>query len=511
MDALTNRRASGILLHPTSLPGKYGIGDFGREAFAFVDALAEGGQTLWQILPLGPIGYGESPYSPFSTFAGEDLLISLDGLAEWGLLDESDLNAAPAFDENRVNYEAVRSFKRPLLEKAADAFLKKIPAKLKTDWEKFCRDNADWLDDYALFTALRKEFGETAWNSAWDRDIMRKEPAAVKKWSQYLKHSAEQVKVIQFFFDFQWKAVKIYANEKNVRIIGDIPIFVSPDSADVWANRHLFLTDSECRYTSVAGVPPDYFSPTGQRWGNPLYDWKAMEADGFHWWVRRIQRTAEQVDIIRIDHFRGLRAFWKIPGSEKTAEKGKWVKAPGEKLFAAVAKALPHAEIIAEDLGLITEDVTALRKKLHLPGMKILQFAFEFTGDGRFNSANGFLPHNYETDSVVYTGTHDNDTTVGWYRTLSEPIRDVIRRYYGISGEDIAWDLIRSASASRARYCIFPLQDLLSLDSDARMNTPATIGGNWSWRFSPQTDILNPLRRLRGLTELYGRLPWAPK
>ena len=236
-----------------------------------------------------------------------------------------------------------------------------------------------------------------------------------------------------------------------------------------------------------------------------------MEADGFHWWVRRIQRTAEQVDIIRIDHFRGLRAFWKIPGTEKTAEKGKWVKAPGEKLFAAVAKALPRAEIIAEDLGLITEDVTALRKKLHLPGMKILQFAFEFTGDGRFNSANGFLPHNYETDSVVYTGTHDNDTTVGWYRTLSEPIRDVIRRYYGISGEDIAWDLIRSASASRARYCIFPLQDLLSLDSDARMNTPATVGGNWSWRFSPQTDILNPLRRLRGLTELYGRLPWAPK
>lgn len=511
MNRLSSSRASGILLHPTALPGKHGIGDMGDGAFAFIDALAEGGQSLWQILPLGPIGYGESPYSPFSTFAGEELLISLDRLKEWGLLEETDTDNVPAFDDNSVDYDAVRAFKKPLLIQACDTFLKKIPSALKRDWERFLENNAEWLNDYALFTALHEEFHGIAWNEDWDRDIMKKTPEAVAKWSLYLKKQIERIKVIQFFFDFQWKKIKEYANQNNVRIIGDVPIFVSPDSADVWANRHLFLTDENCRYTSVAGVPPDYFSPTGQRWGNPLYDWKAMEDDGFRWWIARIRRTAELVDIIRIDHFRGLRAFWKIPSKEKTAEKGKWIKAPGEKLFAAISRELPHVEIIAEDLGLITEDVVALRKKLHLPGMKILQFAFEFNAEGRFNADNIFLPHNYETDAVVYTGTHDNDTTVGWYRTLSEPVRDLVRRYYGISGDDIAWDLIRSASSSRARYAVFPMQDLLSLDSWARTNTPATVGSNWRWRLNPQTDILNPLRRLRDLTYLYGRLPWERK
>lgn len=510
MKTISASRASGILLHPTSLPSRHGIGDFGKAAFQFVDALVEGGQSLWQILPLGPIGYGESPYSSFSTFAGEELLISLEKLAEFDLLKSDDFSAI-AFDDNRVDYDAVRAFKKPLLQKACDAFLKKIPAELKKPWKTFLEQNQDWLDDYALFTALHEAFQGGAWNEAWDDDIMKKEEAAVKKWSKQLKEPIERVKVIQFFFDWQWKAVKRYANEHGVRIIGDVPIFVSPDSADVWSRSDLFLTDAKCRFSSVAGVPPDYFSPTGQRWGNPLYDWKAMEADRFRWWIRRIQHTAEWVDVIRIDHFRGLRAYWKIPSREKTAEKGKWVKAPGEKLFAAVQKELPDVEIIAEDLGLITDDVVALRKKLQLPGMKILQFAFEFNHEGKFNANNIFLPHNFEPDSVVYTGTHDNDTTIGWYRSLSESIRDIIRRYYGISGNDIAWDLIRSASSSRATYAVFPIQDLLSLDSWARINTPATVGNNWRWRLNPQTDILNPLRRLRDLTALYGRLPWAQK
>lgn len=510
MDCFNQLRSSGVLIHPSALPSDHGIGDFGKKTLQFIDMLAAGGQTLWQILPLGPIGFGESPYSPFSSFAGEELLIDLEQLQQWGLLSEEDVRNHPEFDSQWIDFDKVRSYKKPLILKACENFIENTPRELKAQWTAFKKENEYWLNDYALFMALRENFNFVAWNEGWDIDIMTRTPEAIKKWTTKLKKPISYIKATQFFFDIQWKAVKKYANQKCIRIIGDVPIFVASDSADVWSQKDQFLLDDRCQCTAVAGVPPDYFSPTGQRWGNPLYNWKVMEADGFTWWKKRIERTAQLVDIIRIDHFRGLRAFWKIPAKEKTAEKGKWVKAPGEKLFTMIKKELPYLEIIAEDLGLITEDVIALRKKFQLPGMKILQFAFEYNELGRFNSDHPFLPHNHEVDSVVYTGTHDNDTTIGWYQSLPGPIKDLVHHYYGINGCDIAWDMIRSASASHSRYCIFPMQDVLALESWARTNTPATVNDkNWRWRVHPNCDLVNPLHRLRELSVLYGRVPWA--
>lgn len=508
-------RFSGILLHPTSLPGPHGVGDIGPAAKRFVDFLVEAGQSLWQLLPLGPTGYGDSPYASFSSFAGNPLLISLDSLVEAGDLARSDLAPVPAFPPRYVDYGWAISWKLPLLERGARRFLDHASAERRAAYERFCAESAGWLNDYSLFMAVKEEFdararasgtGGAMWNNFWDADIALREPEAVLRWSVERREKIEIQKVWQFYFSTQWQELRAYANGRGVRLIGDIPIFVAPDSVDVWANRELFHLDERGRPTVVAGVPPDYFSSTGQLWGNPLYDWQAMRADGFSWWIRRMRGALAQVDIVRIDHFRGFEAYWEVPAGMATAEKGRWVKAPGEELFATLRSAIGELPVMAEDLGVITPEVVALRDRFGFPGMKVLQFAFEPKGSG-LSAENPFLPHNYVADSVVYTGTHDNDTTLGWYRTRSDAERDLVRRYLARDDHDIVWDLIRLALSSVARYAIIPLQDLLVLDSDARTNRPSTVGGNWCWRYDPKQIGPWAAGRLREMTELYGRAP----
>jgi len=480
-----NRRA-GVLLHPTSLPGPHGIGELGPEAYRFVDWLVRSGQTLWQVLPLGPTGYGDSPYASFSTFAGNPLLISLDTLVSQGLLDAGELNP-PAFDAVKVDYGWVQYWKFPLLETAAQRFLQK-PAAQRAEFDAFCHEHA-WLDDFAVFMAVKEEYQKKAdaehlwgklWSNFWDLDIRLKKPEAVAAWSERLAGPIAVKKVWQFWFFQQWTALKAYANQRGVRIVGDIPIFVAPDSVDVWANRRFFRLDDQGQPTVVAGVPPDYFSATGQLWGNPLYDWDALKADGFRWWIERIRATLRLVDIIRVDHFRGFEAYWEVAYGAENAIGGRWVKAPGRELFEAVRRELGTLPLLAEDLGIITPEVEALRDDFGFPGMKILQFAFDVTNpDG---DKHPFLPHNYITNCVVYTGTHDNDTTRGWLESAPPPDRDYAIRYSQGRFEDGAWALVRAALASPADYAIVPAQDLLNLPSWARMNTPSTLGGNWAWR-----------------------------
>ncbi len=511
---MSDNRTSGVLLHPTSLPGPHGIGDLGEGAFRFVDLLAAAGQSLWQVLPLGPTGYGDSPYASLSSFAGNPLLLSLDGLVSRGLLDPSDLSPLPDFPPNRVDYGLVVSWKMPLLAKAASRF----PGSEAGDrggFEEFSRANESWLDDYALYMALKERFDlrarargaqGAAWNGSWDRDIALREPEALARWRRELGEAVRVQKVWQFLFFRQWSELRAYANSKGIRLVGDIPIFVAPDSADVWANRALFHLDANGRPTVVAGVPPDYFSATGQLWGNPLYDWEALRATGFTWWIERMAAALRAVDIVRIDHFRGFESYWEIPAGALTAERGRWVKAPGRELFARVKAALGSLPVMAEDLGIITPEVTKLRDELGFPGMAVLQFAFVPKAGG-LDAGNPFLPHNHRSDMVVYTGTHDNDTTLGWYRGLSEAERDVIRRYLARDGNDIAWDFVRMALSSVARHAIVPLQDLLALDSSARMNRPSTVGGNWAWRLEPGQIDRGALDRLGEMTGLYGRSP----
>lgn len=514
-------RVSGVLLHPTSLPGRYGIGDLGQEARRFIDYLQQAGQSLWQVLPLGPVGYGESPYSSYSSFAGNPMLISPDALRDKGWLTVDQMTNQPDFPVHSVDFPAVRAWKEPLLNQAAKNFLRKGASGEKAAFDRFCEEEAFWLDDYALFMAVKEHYdglkstlkkGTSSWNRVWEPEIRRHTPEAVAKWSEKLATRISQLKVIQYFFFSQWIELKDYANGKGVEIIGDIPIFVAPDSADVWSRREMFLVDEDCELKKVAGVPPDYFSPTGQRWGNPLYDWKAMKKDGFSWWIERIRALLKLVDVVRIDHFRGFEAYWEIPADEETAENGKWIKAPGEELFTAIREKLGRLPIIAEDLGHITPEVHKLRRKFRFPGMKIIQFAFEMNENGEFNCDNGYLPHNYEESSVVYTGTHDNDTTLGWYMNLPENIKDLVRRYFGRDGNDIVWDLIRSALASPSYIALFPMQDLLGYGSDSRMNTPSTVGGtNWAWRFSELALDRGRAHRLNELCSLYGRLGRAKK
>jgi 4-alpha-glucanotransferase len=515
-------RASGILLHPTSFPGPSGIGDLGETAYQFIDFLVEAKQSLWQVLPLGPTGYGDSPYASFSTFAGNPLLINLDKLVEAGDLNPADLAEIPDFPIDTVDYGWVINYKLPLLEKAACQFLASATSARKADFETFCAEQAGWLDDYALFMAVKEQFDRQAqkakifgamWSNYWDKDIALRDPKAVAHWR---KEEAEAIairKVWQFYIHEQWTSLRRYANERGIKIIGDIPIFVAPDSADVWANRELFLLDEEGQPTVVAGVPPDYFSETGQLWGNPLYDWKALAAQGYQWWIDRIEATLRQVDIIRIDHFRGFEAYWEVPSGEETAINGRWVKAPGMELFEAIEQALGELPILAEDLGVITPAVEALRDHFEFPGMKILQFAFDSKEAGGLNATNAFLPHNHQRNAVVYTGTHDNDTTKGWYRARTPEEKDLIRRYLGRPDHDIAWEFIRMAMASVARYDIIPMQDILNLDSDARMNRPAILGGNWAWRYRPEALNEWVSMRLRELVDLYGRDPelWAAR
>lgn len=491
-------RAGGILLHPTSLPGRYGIGELGSAAHRFVDFLAESNLKLWQVLPLGPTGYGDSPYQVFSAFAGNPLLISLEWLAGDGWLGEEDLKTAPDFPLDEVDYGPVIEWKGRMLRRAYENF--KVRAG-PSDWEAlraFADENQAWLADYALFMAVKEAHGGVIW-SEWEREIALREPAALAAWRERLADAIVEREFLQWQFTRQWSSVKRYANERRIQIIGDIPIFVAYDSADVWAHPELFFLDERGAPTVVAGVPPDYFSKTGQLWGNPLYRWDRMRANGYAWWIERFRQILTLVDIVRIDHFRGFEAYWEVPAGAPTAETGRWVKGPGADLFQAVRDALGELPIIAEDLGLITPEVEALRDALGFPGMRILQFAFE--GD----ASNPFLPHNFVRNTVIYTGSHDNDTTAGWYETATEHERDFVRRYLDSDGSEIAWKLVRLAFSSVANQAIVPLQDVLGLGTEARMNFPGRPSGNWRWRY--RAEMLTPelSGRLRELVRLFGR------
>lgn len=497
-------RASGILLHPTSLPGAFGIGDLGDAALRWIDFLSDTNQTLWQLMPLGYTGYGDSPYQSFSAFAGDPLLISPERLHHDGFLTAADLKHAPAFPAEKVDYGPVITWKMGLLHQAYRRFKEAATADQRAAFQTFAQANAHWLDDFALFMALKQAHGGAAWNT-WEPELKRREPAALAEWTAKLAEGIEEHKFYQWQFFTQWERVKAYANERNIKVIGDVPIFVAYDSDDVWANAGLFDLDADGNPRHVAGVPPDYFSATGQLWGNPLYNWEAMADAGYAWWIERFRAALKAYDIIRIDHFRGFEAYWSIPFGDKTAVNGQWVKGPGRDLFLAVKAQLGDLPIIAEDLGLLTADVIALRDAMEFPGMKILQFAFGT------DPRQEYLPHNYAPNCVVYSGTHDNDTWVGWFATASEAEKGYLLRYVGGDGSDIHWAVIRLAWGSIADMAIVPLQDVLGLGSEARMNTPGVAAGNWGWRY--HADALTPevASQLKALTYDYGRGLTAPE
>jgi 4-alpha-glucanotransferase len=498
---MQKQRKSGVLMHPTSLPGRYGIGSFNQAAYDWVDFLKRTRQSLWQVLPLGPTGYGDSPYQSFSSFAGNPYLISLEDMAKEGLLEQAVLAGAPVFPAERVDYGAIYQWKLPTLRRAAAAFQTSATPAQRKEFDGFCAENTDWLDDFALFMALKDAHQGAPWNQ-WEMDLRSRKAQALKAAAKTLAEAIHNHKYNQWLFYRQWGALKRYANKKNIQIIGDIPIFVAMDSADAWTNPGEFLLDAEYQPTAVAGVPPDYFSETGQLWGNPLYRWKAMKENSYAWWLRRIRAALRLYDIVRVDHFRGFAAYWEVPASEPTAVNGEWVKGPGADFFTVVKRELGDLPIIAEDLGEITPDVIELRNQFALPGMKILQFAFST------DASDKFLPHNYEHNFVVYTGTHDNDTTRGWYRnTATDSERDHFRRYFRTDGHDAAWTMIDAAWCSVADTAIAPLQDLLNLDGEARMNLPGQASGNWGWRFLPGQLTPFLAARLDETTEIYGRDP----
>lgn len=493
-------RSAGILLHPTSLPGKYGIGTIGENAYHFVDFLVECGQKLWQVFPLGPTGYGDSPYQSFSTFAGNPLLIDLEFLKNDGLLSQSDLDEIPIFDKNNVDFGKLIQVKFELLALAFQHY-KTNEKSFTKECGNFCIENKDWLDDYALFMAVKEYHGRKLWTE-WEQDIAFRKKGAIERWTEKLEYQISFQKFLQYTFYKQWQNLKEYTNKKGIKIIGDIPIFIAYDSSDLWANKKYFSVDEKGKLNTVAGVPPDYFSETGQLWGNPLYKWIEMEKDNFSWWIRRIKKTLEVVDIIRIDHFRGLDAYWEVPGDAKTAQIGRWIKAPGKKLFEVIKKELGELPIIAEDLGVITESVEKLRDHFEFPGMKILQFAFGEDGD------SNFLPHNYNKNCIVFTGSHDNDTTKGFFeneKNNNSGIYEWAQRYLNYYGNDITFQLIRTAYASVASIVMIPMQDILGLGTEARMNFPGKLGGNWTWRFDwDQVEGHIPLT-YKGMTEMYDR------
>ncbi|MFN2134784.1 MAG: 4-alpha-glucanotransferase [Candidatus Promineifilaceae bacterium] len=497
-------RAAGVLVHPTSFPGRYGIGDLGGPAYQFVDFLERGRQSLWQVLPLGPTSYGDSPYQCFSAFAGNPLLISPDKLVEEGFLPAQAVADVPAFPQDKVDFGWVIDFKQKLLRQAFDYFEQHGSEDQRFALDAFCEEQADWLDDFALFMALKVHHMHQdggVWNT-WPYDIAHRKPEAMAWWSNYLSTDVRYHKFLQFIFFKQWLGLKQYANERGIQIVGDIPIFVAFDSADVWANPQLFFLNDDGSPMVVAGVPPDYFSATGQRWGNPLYRWDVMSANDYAWWTARLEMCFTQADIVRIDHFRGFDAYWEIPATEPTAEIGKWIKGPGQAFFEAMEDNLGSLPLIAEDLGVITPEVIALRDRFNFPGMKILQFAF----GGERNST--FLPHTFTQNFVVYTGTHDNETVIGWYGNASEEERRDVLNYMNVpNGNNIAWDLIRLAWASVANTAVAMLQDLMQLDNEARMNFPGTPSGNWQWRYLPEMLTDDIASGLHYLTNLYGRLP----
>jgi len=499
-------RSSGILLHPTSLPAPYGIGDFGDEARAFVDFLVASRQSLWQVLPLGPTGYGNSPYQALSAFAGNTLMIDPRHLIGEGLLTSPDI-AAPDFRADRVEFERVQQFKGRLLRKAFENFKRGAAKHLAADFEDFCDRNGFWLDDYAVFRALKDKHDHVEWTK-WEPEFANREASALERARGELREQIERHKFCQFLFFKQWQALRDYCCKRGVRIVGDIPIFVAHDSVDVWTHRQYFKLDDEGERTVVAGVPPDYFSETGQRWGNPLYDWKRLKADGFQWWIERVRFALSHFDLTRVDHFRGFVACWEVPADEATAEHGEWVTAPGRELFMALTQELGDLPIIAEDLGVITRAVESLRAEFGFPGMRVLQFAFSS------DEENIHLPDNYPRDVVVYTGTHDNDTTVGWFAGLDDETemrdakkteREFCLEYLHSDGREIHWDIIRAALSSIADTAIIPLQDVLGLGSEARMNLPASESGNWTWRLKAGT-LTDPLaHRLKALAQNSGR------
>jgi 4-alpha-glucanotransferase len=500
-------RSSGILLHPTSLPGRFGIGDLGPAAYRWIDFLAQSRQKIWQVLPLGPTGYADSPYAALSTFALNPLLISLERLVEEGLLAAEDLDGAHAFSPHAVDYGAVIAFKGPLLERAARRFAAHAAGEVRAAYDRFCQENARWLDDYALYIAAKRRHADVAW-PAWERGIALRRPQALARWRETLAAEIAAHRILQYLAWTHWEAVVDYAHQCGIQIVGDIPIFCAHDSADVWAHRDLFTLDEHGHPTHISGVPPDYFSATGQRWGNPLYRWEVMAGRGYAWWIERTRAAMRTVDIVRIDHFRGFVAYWEIPASEPTAVRGRWVPGPGEALFEAVEGALGEVPILAEDLGVITPDVIALRERFNYPGMKILQFAFDeqaLHASFGETTRNPFLPHNYTRQFVVYTGTHDNDTALGWFGHAAPEERAKALAYLGCDTGELHWALIRAAMASVADLAIVPLQDVLGLGSEARMNLPGTIGANWTWRCTEDALSGDVAARLAEMVTLYER------
>jgi 4-alpha-glucanotransferase len=491
-------RSSGILLHPTSLPGPYGIGDVGPAAFEWIDFLYSAGCSLWQVLPLGPTGYGDSPYQAFSAFAGNPYLVSPDALLADGLLTEDDLADRPASGDGRVDYGAVIPWKVELLERAYRRFRSEGRPELHQEFQTFEAAQAGWLPDFALFMALKELHGGRPW-STWEAPLRSRQAEALERFHDKNREKIETHAFRQFLFFRQWARVRDYAHRKGISIIGDAPIFVAHDSADVWAHPELFFLDDKGRPVVVAGVPPDYFSPTGQLWGNPLYNWDVHRQTGYEWWINRLRAVLSTVDILRLDHFRGFAAYWEVRGRAKTAKNGRWVPGPGKGFFTAMQAALGDLPIIAEDLGVITQDVIDLRQTFGLPGMKVILFGFLNV------PKDPFLPHNYERHFVAYTGTHDNDTARGWYERAPEWEKDLYRRYLSRSGDNVSWDLIRAVWWSVAAYALAPMQDFLSLGNEARMNHPGTSSGNWTWRM-PAQDMHEDLRRgIREINFLYGR------
>jgi 4-alpha-glucanotransferase len=491
-------RSSGLLLHPTSLPGAYGIGDLGPHARRFVDFLEDAGQSLWQVLPLNPPGYGESPYQCYSAIAGNPLLIHLD------------TPARERFPQDCVDFERVLPYKTGLLHEAARRFFAGAPAADRTHFEEFCHKSVAWLDDFSLFMAIKEAHGGVAW-SRWEAGARTRDPRSLARWSDQLRARVEAHRYLQFLFFQQWSALRAYCRERRIRIMGDLPIYVAHDSADVWVHPHYFRLDEDGEPTAVAGVPPDYFSATGQLWGNPIYNWEALARDGYRWWIDRIRAALDMVDMIRLDHFRGFEGYWEVAAGEPTAEHGHWVKGPGPALFETVTQALGELPLVAENLGVITPEVEAIREQFGFPGMSILQFAF-----GNDPQAPTFRPHNYPRNLVAYTGTHDCDTTVGWWTSQGqgestrsteeiERERECCRRYLNTDGCEIHWEFIRGLQASVADTVLIPLQDVLGLGSCARMNQPATMGRNWRWRYRAEMLAPQIAERLRELTELYER------
>jgi 4-alpha-glucanotransferase len=503
-------RCSGILLHITSLPGGHGVGDLGSSAHEFVEFLAESGQKIWQVLPLNPTGYGDSPYQCFSAFAGNPLLVDLRALEEQGLLSRQDLINVPNLPVDHVDYGRVIDFKQRLLRKAAQAFLADCAQTERSGFERFCQSNTGWLDDYALFMAGKGVYKDAVWVN-WDVGLRQRHTAVIKEWQERLSAEIAIHKFAQFEFFRQWQELRAHCGRCGIRIMGDIPIYVAHDSADVWAHPELFRLNDQGAPTAIAGVPPDYFSATGQLWGNPLYRWDVSAKSGHRWWIDRFHASLKLFDLVRLDHFRGFEAYWEVPAGSSTAEGGTWKSGPGAEFFRTLQTEFKELPFVAENLGVITPGVEQLRKEFGFPGMSLLQFAF-----GNDPQGPTFRPHNYSRDLVAYTGGHDNDTTVGWWTSAgvgestrtAEDIRkerDFTRAYLGFQNEPVNWVFIRAVLASVASVAIIPLQDVLGLGSEARMNLPGTVSGNWKWRFDPRALTKEVRAQLRRLTVLYDR------